>query len=83
MDTLDALKTLIADEFNIPKDSILNNASIHRDLNFDSVDTVTLISSIEYQFSVKFDQEHIQSINTLSELDQYLIHLLEEKSRSQ
>jgi acyl carrier protein len=67
------LKTLIAEQFNVDKDSITMDTSFADDLNADSVDLVDLSMALEEAFDIdELGEEETSSISTVGDLVRYL-----------
>lgn len=81
MSTLKTIKAIIANRFDIPLDTIKNASTIHGDLNLDSVDTISLISAIEFEFGIKINQENdLPSIDTVRDLAELIDKLSKQPS---
>ena len=71
-DTIDALKQLFANAIGISKDQVSLNAHFFFDLNGNSLDYFSLISSIQAEFGVKFPENNGNSLYTVSEFYEFI-----------
>jgi acyl carrier protein len=76
------LNTLLADEFEVKKESITPSANILDGLDIDSLDLIDLIVLIENNFGFKINNEEISGIRTIQDFYDYVIKRIEEKGNS-
>lgn len=68
----DRLINLIAEQFNVDKDSITLDTSFKDDLNADSLDLVELIMALEDEFDLELEDENIDNIQTVNNVITYI-----------
>jgi acyl carrier protein len=66
------LATLIAEQLNIPADSI-NDKDTFEKLGADSLDRVELVMKIEEQFTIEISDEDAEKLQTVGQLADYII----------
>ncbi|WBW50618.1 acyl carrier protein [Peptoniphilus equinus] len=67
----DKILGLIADQFELDIDEIDDEMRIVEDLGADSIDVVELVMSIEDEFSIELDEEHIKELSTVGDIIEY------------
>lgn len=75
-DVVERVQKLISDELQIDLDRVVLDADLFDDLNFDSLDTVEMVISIENEFDIEIQDDEIDSIRTvrhISDLVQDLV----------
>ena len=55
-----------------PPERITRDASLARDLNADSLDSVALVLAIEDRFSIDLPDEEVEQIDTVQQLVEYV-----------
>ncbi len=73
----DRLINLIAEQFNVDKDSITLDTSFKDDLNADSLDLVELIMALEDEFDLELEDEVVDDIKTVGDANNYIKSLLD------
>jgi acyl carrier protein len=63
---------LIAEQFNVDKDSISLETSFKDDLNADSLDLVELIMALEDEFGLEVEDEEVENIKTVGDAKEYI-----------
>ena len=59
---------VLAEQLNIPADSIKPTDDITNDLNADSIDVVEMLMSLEDEYGVKLPEESFDSIKTVQDV---------------
>lgn len=70
------LQKLISDELAIDIDKVLPDADLFDDLNFDSLDTVEMIISIESEFDIEIDDDDIDDLRTVRQISDLVQNLV-------
>ena len=63
---------LIAEQFNVDKNSISLETSFKDDLNADSLDLVELIMALEDEFGLEVEDEEVENIKTVGDAKEYI-----------
>ena len=63
---------VIAEQMDIPKDSITPETTFAEDLNADSLDVFQIISDLEEIFGMEFSNEDAESIKTVGDAAEYV-----------
>ena len=63
---------LIAEQFNVDKDSISLETYFMHDLNADSLDLVELIMALEDEFGLEVEDEEVENIKTVGDAKEYI-----------
>jgi len=69
---LEKLRTIIAEELGVEKDTIEADSHLSEDLGADSLDAVELIMAIEEEFDVEIDDTAATKIKTVQDILDYL-----------
>lgn len=64
----DKILDIVAEQFNVDKDSISLETSFKNDLNADSLDLVEMIMALEDEFNLELEDENIEDINTINDV---------------
>ena len=73
VETVEKIKEILAEQFDVEDISILNeNTNIADDLGADSLDVVEVLMSIEDEFKVEIPDEEIENIRTIGQLAAYI-----------
>ncbi len=67
-DVVERVQKLISDELQIDLNRVVLDADLVDDLNFDSLDTVEMIISIENEFDIEIQDDEIDSIRTVRQI---------------
>ncbi len=59
---------LLADQLNIPADSIKPTDNITEDLHADSIDVVEMLMNLEDEYGVKLPEESFDNIKTVQDV---------------
>ena len=59
---------VLAEQLNIPADSIKPTDDITNDLNADSIDVVEMLMSLEDEYGVKLPEESFDTIKTVQDV---------------
>ena len=70
------LQKLISDELAIDIDKVLPDADLFDDLNFDSLDTVEMVISIESEFDIEIDDDDIDDLRTARQISDIVQNLV-------
>tara|TARA_B110000503_G_scaffold24486_1_gene38742 strand:+ start:20271 stop:20504 length:234 start_codon:yes stop_codon:yes gene_type:complete len=70
--TFERVQKLINTELNIPTDKITVNAHLFDDLNFDSLDAIEMVLTIETEFDIVVPDENIDELVTVQQLVTYI-----------
>jgi acyl carrier protein len=70
------LQKLISDELAIDIDKVLPDADLFDDLNFDSLDTVEMVISIESEFDIEIDDDDIDDLRTVRQISDLVQNLV-------
>ena len=68
MNTIDKVKTIIADQLCISTDDISDQANVIEDLGADSLDIVELLMSFEDEFHVSIPDEKLEELKTIPQI---------------
>lgn len=71
-DTFDKLKKIISEELRIDAEKIVPEANLFEDLNFDSLDTVETIITVEEAFDIEILDEDADSFKTVQDIVDYI-----------
>jgi acyl carrier protein len=71
-DTFDKLKKIISEELRIDAEKIVPEANLFEDLNFDSLDTVETIITVEEAFDIVILDEDADSFETVQDIVDYI-----------
>lgn len=66
------IKDLIADNFEVDKDSITENTNFMNDLDADSIDLVEFILQLEDEFGAEIPDDEAEKIKTVSDAVSYI-----------
>jgi acyl carrier protein len=72
MDYFERVVQIIAEELNIETDELTMDTHITDDLNADSLDAMEVILKIEEEFDVEIPDDIVQTIQTISDLVEFL-----------
>ncbi|HPX93524.1 MAG TPA: acyl carrier protein [Bacillota bacterium] len=64
---LERIRTILADQLSIDKESIEMTSSIIEDLNADSLDIVEMVMSLESEFDLQIMDEEAERIRTVGD----------------
>tara|TARA_Y100000385_G_scaffold242009_1_gene258767 strand:- start:108 stop:341 length:234 start_codon:yes stop_codon:yes gene_type:complete len=70
------LQKLISDELAIDLDKVLVDADLFDDLNFDSLDTVEMVISIENEFDIEIADDDIDDLRTVRQISDLVQNLV-------
>ena len=70
------LQKLISDELAIDLDIVLVDADLFDDLNFDSLDTVEMVISIENEFDIEIADDDIDDLRTVRQISDLVQNLV-------
>ena len=65
---LTEIRTRIAQQLNIPVDSITADSKLVDDLKADSLDIVELVTSLEEEYNIEISDEDIKNIRTVGDV---------------
>jgi len=69
---LNKIQSILAEQFDVPANSITVETNIVDDLNADSLDVVELIMSVEDEFGLSIDDEAAAELTTVGKLIEYI-----------
>ena len=69
---IDQAKEVLAEEFEIEQDVMLDDANIKETLELDSLSLVDLVAVIEHTFKVKIPAADLPQVKTFAQLYDYL-----------
>ena len=73
--TLDKIKKILSEQFEVPADSITEETSMVDDLGADSLDVVELIMSVEDEFGLSVSDEDAVELTTVGKIVEYIERL--------
>lgn len=71
-DTFDKLKKIISEELRIDAEKVVPEANLFEDLNFDSLDTVETVITVEEAFDIEILDEDTDSFETVQDIVDYI-----------
>ena len=71
-DTFDKLKKIISEELRIDAEKIVPEAKLFEDLNYDSLDTVETVITVEEAFDIEILDEDTDSFETVQDIVDYI-----------
>lgn len=87
MDRSEVMKkvdAVLVDDFEVEEDLLKPEVSLYEELDFDSLDAVDLIASLEREFTIKIDrlnaEKEIREIRTLEDIYAFVERKLAEPS---
>ena len=66
------LKEIIADVLNVNADEITMDTTFVDDLGADSLDLFQIISALEEEFEIEFDNEEAENLKTVGDAIEYI-----------
>jgi acyl carrier protein len=75
---LEEIKSIIAGQLEIKRETISENSNIFNDLGADSLDVIELVSLLEEQFDIQIPEEESNKITTVGDVVNYV----EEKKKN-
>ena len=69
---LTEIRTRIAQQLNIPFDSITADSKLVDDLKADSLDIVELVTSLEEEYNIEISDEDIKNIRTVGDVVRFI-----------
>ena len=69
---LTEIRTRIAQQLNIPVDSITADSKLVDDLKADSLDIVELVTSLEEEYNIEISDEDIKNIRTVGDVVRFI-----------
>lgn len=64
----DRVRSLIADNLNVPEDEVKDDAALVDDLGADSLDVVELVMAVEEAFGVTIDEPAAGTMHTVEDV---------------
>ncbi len=74
---LAALKDILADNFEIPKDDVTPEAHLYTDLDLDSIDAVDLVVALQGLTGKKIKPEEFKTVRTVDDVVKATVQLLQ------
>ncbi|MBE6340851.1 MAG: acyl carrier protein [Bacteroidales bacterium] len=68
------LAKVLADEFEVPQETLTPQAPLMATLQLDSLDLVDLVVLIEKEFGVRLQKNDFKTINTFAELVEFIMN---------
>ena len=68
------LAKVLADEFEVPQETLTPQAPLMATLQLDSLDLVDLVVLIEKEFGVRLQKSDFKNINTFAELVEFIMN---------
>ena len=68
----DKIREVIAEQMDIPKESITHETTFTKDLNADSLDVFQIISELEEIFGMELSNEDAEGIKTVGDAAEYV-----------
>lgn len=72
------IKEVVAEQLGVDVADLTAETSLKEDLNADSLDLFQIIMSLEEEFSIEIPTEDTESINTIGDIENYLLKRSEE-----
>lgn len=69
---LTEIRNRIAQQLNIPVDSITADSKLVDDLKADSLDIVELVTSLEEEYNIEISDEDIKNIRTVGDVVRFI-----------
>lgn len=69
---LEKIQNILADQLDIPAESITAETNIVEDLGADSLDVVELVMSVEDEFGLSISDEDAAELTTVGKLVEYI-----------
>ncbi len=69
---LNKIKELVSEQLGVDVSELKKETSLQNDLNADSLDLFQIVMSLEEEFDIEIPTEDVESIDTLSDIDEYL-----------
>ena len=69
---LEKVVAILAEQFDVEEDKIVEDTDLQDDLGADSLDVVDLLMSIEDEFEIEIPDEEIENIRTVGALVAYI-----------
>lgn len=70
--TFEKIRDILAEQLDVPADSITMDSSIKDDLGADSLDIVDLAMSLEDEFDLEIPDEAVEGIRTVGDVVRYI-----------
>ena len=70
--TLDVLKRILAEEFDVDPEEITTETNFYDDLSADSLDMVEMVMDMEEELGVDFEMEGEMKLETLGDLADFI-----------
>lgn len=71
-DTLQKIKTLLAKDYDVDPTTVTLKSKLRSDLGLDSLDLTEAILAIEDAFNFEFDDDAVDSLETLEDMCAYI-----------
>ena len=78
--TIAAIKDIVSLTFNTPTTELSDDTRFVEDLNADSLDKVEMIMLIEDAFNIEVDDADSEDIQTIADLDGFIMDALNNKT---
>jgi len=67
-DKFEQVKSLIAEQLEVPEDKITEETNLVEDLEADSLDIIELVMAFEEEFDMKIPEEELEKIKTVGDI---------------
>lgn len=69
----DNIIEIVKDQAGLDKDFVVNETTnLNEDLNIDSLDKISIITTIEDEFGIEFDEEALEGMETVGDMMKYI-----------
>ena len=69
---LEKIKAILAEQFDVDEDKIVEDTDLQEDLGADSLDVVDLLMSIEDEFEIEVPDDEIENLKTVGAIVNYI-----------
>lgn len=78
-DILNEFKTILDEQFDIPKDKVTFEAHLYKDLDLDSIDAIDMIVFIQKKIGKKVQPQDFKRAQTVGDVVNVIANMLEIK----
>lgn len=65
---LETIKTILADRFKVPKETLARETEFVKDLGADSLEMVRLLMILEENYGICIDDERVRGLHTIGDV---------------
>ena len=69
---LEKLKSILAEQLDVPPEELNAETSLIDDLEVDSLDVVEMLMSVEDEFNVVIPEDEIENLKTIGDVAEYI-----------